>query len=398
MIVWGRVMFILIMLLVILPPLAIDEYAPSMPAMVGSLHSSMTVIQLSIAVYLFAQGLSQLISGPLSDRYGRKNPLLITLIIYLVGSIFCAITSNDTWLLIGRFIQGIGMGCCAITAPSLIGDCYSGEKFKRVSSYVVIIYSFVPIVAPVLGGHFQEWFGWRSNFFLLILIPLIVLILVSLFLPETHAPTNEHNLNVSQLIKNYKKVLSSPVYVGFVITMAFLWSIIMVFSVIAPFILQKEMGVSASQYGHLAFFVGLSFLLGNMFSRVCTHLVGEDKIVITTLGLQLGVAVLMLIAAVIFSMSTWLLVIPATIIIFTNGIVFPKLYSHALSIFTNLMGIASSLVGAIMLFGSVIITSIIANLNIHSIFGAALIYSVLSCLSVLTFLTTRKVEISKKLI
>src|SRR3990167_1743209 len=119
-------MFFLIMLLVILPPLAIDEYAPSMPAMVEGLHSSITLIQLSIAAYLLAQGLSQLISGPLSDRYGRKNPLIIMLIVYLLGSVLCTIASSENLLLLGRFIQGIGMGCCAITAPSLIGDCYSG--------------------------------------------------------------------------------------------------------------------------------------------------------------------------------------------------------------------------------------------------------------------------------
>lgn len=377
----------LIILLIILPPFAIDEYAASLPAMVVDLGTSIKIIQLTFSVYLFAQAASQIASGPISDRFGRKVPLIITLGIYLLGSIFCVIASTPSALLLGRLLQGLGMGCCAITAPALISDSFKGEEFAKASALVFITYSLVPIIAPIIGGYVQEWYGWRANFIVLLIFPLLVTILVWLRLPETHTPTAENSIDLQNLKSNYRKLLTNTQFLICTLTMAFLWSIIMVFSVVAPFTIQNILGFSASQYGHIALLVGLSFLLGTLVTRQIS--VSRNKLVIFSGAiLQLVSAAVMLLLASLLPISIWLMVIPIILIIFANALIFPKLYALSLSIFPNLVGMASSLVGSVMLTGSVISTTIIAHLQFHSLFFIAVIYTVLSlfCVCTLMFL------------
>jgi Bcr/CflA subfamily drug resistance transporter len=382
-------MFFLIILLIILPPLAVDEYAASMPAMVTHLHTSISTMQLSIGVYLLAQGISQIFIGPISDRYGRKQPLLITLFIYLLGTGFCIFANEVDILLLGRFLQGVGMGCCAISAPAIISDIYKGEQFKKKSSYVVLVYSFIPIIAPVLGGYIQEWFGWRFNFGLLFLTAFFVIIIVYYFLRETHTPNKEHSLKIAQLTQNYYSLLKNPIFMTGVLTMALLWSIIIVFSVIAPFLLEKEIHLSPSHYGHTALFVGLMFLIGTLISR---YIPARSELLYIKISLimQATISFLMLVMATLFGTHFWLIIIPVQFIILFNGIAFPKLYALSLSTFPNLIGIASSLVGSVMLFGSVGVTTIIATLKLHSFLEMSSTYLILSTLCLALYIVILK--------
>jgi MFS transporter, DHA1 family, multidrug resistance protein len=368
-------MLFYILMLVILPPLAIDEFAPSMPAMVYSFGTTISKIQLCISFYLLSQGVSQVISAPFSDYYGRKKLLINTLSIYLLGTLLCMLTTNISFLLIGRFIQGIGMGCCAITAPALISDIYKGEKFTKISAQVVTVYSLVPITAPFIGGYIQEWVGWRGNFGLLFLLPFAVLITTIFYVPETRIVV--HTLTIKQLIRNYKMFIFNRIYMGCLGTIIFLWSIIVIFSVSAPFILQNQLSYSASQYGHVALLVGLAFFLGNLISRSLP----DDR---TVIGIKIGLSIQLLISVIMFvfactsTINIWQVILPIIMISTCNGIVLPKLYAQALSLFPELTGIASSLLGVTMLLGSVLITCIIAYYKIHSMVGVSCIYSMLA--------------------
>jgi DHA1 family 2-module integral membrane pump EmrD-like MFS transporter len=376
----NSMLLFIIILLIIMPPLAIDEYSASLPAMVEGLNTTAALIQLTFSAYLLAQGISQVISGPLSDRFGRRRPLIISIIVYLVGSCMCLFAPGVSVLLVGRLLQGLGMGCAAISAPAIIGDSYTGEKFAKASSLVFIVYSLVPIVAPVIGGYLQQWLGWRANFALLLMFPLAALIVIMLRLPETHKPTSENDISIKNLKRNYVRLLSNNNFVVAVITMAILWSIIIVFSVTAPFIIQKNMGYSARVYGEVALFVGLAFLLGTLFSRRFSV---EKNNILIKLGLvfQFVFSTLLLVLVLLGFTSLWAMITPIVFLIFSNAMVFPKLYAISLSIFPKLMGMASSLVGAIMLFGSVISIAVIARMNLHTLTFVACTYTALSTLS-----------------
>lgn len=148
-------------------PLSIDEYAPSLPAMVHALNGTQTLLQLSISIYMLAFAISQIVLGPLSDRFGRRPIIVWATPVFLVGTILCILSHSAPMLLVSRFIQGLGIGAFALTASSLIADVFSGDQLHRVTSMFSTTYSFVPIVAPVIGGYIQA--GKRILFLFLLL-------------------------------------------------------------------------------------------------------------------------------------------------------------------------------------------------------------------------------------
>ena len=159
-----RMMIFFILMIGVLAPIPVDEYAPSLPAMVRFFDSSVSAMQLSISVFLLTLGIGQVVMGPLSDRYGRRIILIIGIALYLVGTAAC-IVADSVWLLMaGRAVQGLGIASCAMTATTLIGDSFKGDEIGRVTSYFSLTYGLVPILSPVVGGHIQDLWGWQANF------------------------------------------------------------------------------------------------------------------------------------------------------------------------------------------------------------------------------------------
>ena len=160
----------------------LDQYAPSMPSMVNQLHTTTASVQLSISIYLLTCGISTLFWGPLSDRFGRRRITLVSMPIFLLGSLFCIFANHIGILLFGRAVQGIGVSSCSFLGAAIMSDVFEGRMLNRVSSYFSATYSLVPIIAPVVGGYLQKWYGWRMNFiFLFALILAFYLIFLFAF-------------------------------------------------------------------------------------------------------------------------------------------------------------------------------------------------------------------------
>jgi MFS transporter, DHA1 family, multidrug resistance protein len=226
--------------------LCVDEHAPSLPAMTLFFGTMASTMQLTITLYMLGMAISQWLAGVLSDRFGRRPVLFSTAFIFLTASLICAYTNSASLLLSGRFLQGIGTGCFAMISPALMGEALEKPRLHRVSAYFSMCYSMIPILAPVIGGYIQESVGWRGNFGFMFLFTLIITVIAFFKLPETHKPNEEHRLSLSKILQNNKTILMTPAYMLPVAGMIFLWSMIIVFSVMAPFILQNNLHLSAT--------------------------------------------------------------------------------------------------------------------------------------------------------
>ena len=384
-----KMMIFLVLLTNVVPPLSIDEYTPSMPHMVGPLGTTISMMQLTVTLYMLTFALSQVIGGVLSDRYGRRPTLLWSMPIFLMGSVVCLLAGNMTMLVMGRLLQGFGVGISALSGPALIADCFEGEDVNKVSGYYSTVYSFIPISAPVIGGILQDLLGWRANFGFMLLLGIVVFACFWRFLPETHQPQAQHQINLKNIVHNYGAVLRNGRYLLAVLAMIFVWSLFVVFSVMAPFLIQNSLHYSSTVYGVLALLVGLGFFVGNALNTQLVKSRSPKQAKMLGLSVMVIASLILLMLPSVGVFTLWSIMAPIFIVMIGGGLCFPHLYADAVSAVTEYAGIAGALIGSLILTGAVIITAIVTRLHAHSPVAMASVFLLLSVLAGVVVLVNR---------
>ncbi|HYG17803.1 MAG TPA: multidrug effflux MFS transporter [Ohtaekwangia sp.] len=209
----GKQHFIIVLVLGALStisPFAIDMYLPGFPAIADDLNTSMSGVQLSLTAYLAGIAVGQLIYGPLLDRYGRKKPLYIGVVIYIAASIGCAFTGAIESLIAMRFLQAIG-GCAGmVAAQTLVRDLFPVNKTAQAYSSLTLVIAVSPLIAPTVGGYVTVAFGWHAVFVILAGVGLILLGTVYLVLPEGRPADASISLRPKAVLKNFYGVIREP--------------------------------------------------------------------------------------------------------------------------------------------------------------------------------------------
>jgi DHA1 family bicyclomycin/chloramphenicol resistance-like MFS transporter len=187
----GRQRFVVILILGLLSaigPFSIDMYLPGFPAIAKDLHTSVGIVSYSLASFFIGICIGQLICGPLLDRFGRKMPLYVGMIIYVLSSIGCALSWSIELLIVMRFFQALG-GCVGIVAPrAIIRDIFPVEENAKIFSFMILILGVSPIIAPTVGSYVVAHFSWHIVFVILSLITCLIFIAVVYWLPESRQP------------------------------------------------------------------------------------------------------------------------------------------------------------------------------------------------------------------
>jgi multidrug resistance protein len=161
-------------------------YTPAFVQIAQSLNISATLVESTLTSYLLGFGVSQLVYGPLSDSFGRRKLLLAGMMIFSLGCLWAIFANHYLDLLIARLVQGLGIGACMTLSRSILRDCFQGEEYIRVASYLSSGFAIGLGLTPIIGGHLLDFFSWRSEFVFLLICGVILLILLALYLPETH--------------------------------------------------------------------------------------------------------------------------------------------------------------------------------------------------------------------
>ena len=202
----GLIILILGMLTAI-GPLSIDMYLPGFSVIADDLHTTIEKVGFSLSSFFIGICVGQLLSGPLLDRFGRKKPLYVGLIIYIFASIGCGVSDSVEMLIFFRFIQAIG-GCVGMVAPSaVVRDLFPVEQSARVFSMLILILGVSPILAPTFGGYMVAAWGWKPIFFVLAIITAIILTIVFFFLPESKKADPNYSLKPAAILGNFNEVL-----------------------------------------------------------------------------------------------------------------------------------------------------------------------------------------------
>jgi Bcr/CflA subfamily drug resistance transporter len=353
-----RVNFILFALLSLYPlvGMGVDLIAPSLPAISQNLSISTTFSKNLIAIYLFGYACGNFIIGFLSDALGRRKLIVLGLFIFVIVSLLPTFFINATVLLLARFLQGFAIAAFAVVARAIFSDILPPERLIRMAILISTTWGIGPIIGPVIGGYLQFYFNWQACFYFFAAFGALGFIVIFLVLPETHF--HRQPLNIKQLGNNFATIVSHRLFMGMVILMGITYSLLIVFNTLGPFLIQSQLGRTPIYFGHVALFLGLTFLIGTIVCRRLTKYHKPEKILQVAVLFFLIIATLGLLLAFIANKNMTLIVILSLFMFLGCGIIYPAGMSKGISLFRHLAGSGSAIMNLI----NVLITSITAFL------------------------------------
>ncbi len=358
---WSWPLFISLFLITV-GQSSMDLYLPSMPAMTSSLGVSSNLIQATMTAFLITYAASQLLYGPLIDRYGRRPMLIVGTVIYILGSAGCVLATNIQMLIAMRLLQGFGGGACSVLSRTILRDAFDGKALIQASAYNSIVWAVVPLVAPVMGGYVQHYLGWRFNFLALVLLGVVLLIFVLLFFRETQAQEHRQTLQLGAIINNYKTVLKHREFMGYGFCLVMMYGVIVAFSLVSPFLLQTRLGLSPVHYGWVVIIITSGYLCGSTISSVMASRVNANTTVMMALILMLVSSVIMLIFALAGVVNLWVIVVPMFFVLMGDSIIYPTATAGMILPFPQAAGIAGALSGFLIICGGSLISFFIVLL------------------------------------
>ncbi|HSX87203.1 MAG TPA: multidrug effflux MFS transporter, partial [Pseudomonas sp.] len=241
-------------------PLAIDFYLPSFPALAQAFATDVEHVQLSLSAYFIGLAIGQLLYGPLADRFGRRMPLLVGVLLFSLASVVCALAPSLEWLIAARFVQALG-GCAGmVITRAVVRDMCDPIDSAKVFSQLMLVMGLAPILAPLLGGLMLNVLGWQSIFIALALFGALCLLAVALWLPETLAG-DAPAAPLRGAVGEYLRLFADLPFLGYALTGGFAVAGMFAYIAGSPFVFIQLYGVPAEHFGWLFGANALGFIL-----------------------------------------------------------------------------------------------------------------------------------------
>jgi DHA1 family bicyclomycin/chloramphenicol resistance-like MFS transporter len=244
---WGLVL--LLGSLTALGPLAIDMYLPSLPSLSKSLHASPGEVSITLAAFFAGLGIGQLVYGPMSDRVGRRGPLLFGVALYLVGAVLCALAPNVWWLVAARFVEALGGSAGQVVARAAVRDRFGHQMAARVLSLLMLVLGLAPIVAPLFGGYLLLVASWRAIFWTQAIAATVVLTTTTLFLKESRGHAARVEARGESPLATFRFLLGHPRVIGFTLSGAFNSGAFFSWIALSSYLLIGVYGVTPANFG-----------------------------------------------------------------------------------------------------------------------------------------------------
>lgn len=346
---------------VALPSLSIDSCLASLPVIGVSLgvRSADTVSILSLFMAGFAAG--QLVFGSLSDRIGRRPSLLFGCLLFAVAAVGCACAPSLTMLAFWRFVQGLGAAAGSVIAFAIIRDLFSGAEARSRLSYISVVGTIAPIVAPTLGGLIATWQGWRAVFFWLAVAGAFLIVVLLFSLEESMPMRNRHALRPRHLVTNYWQVLSHRTCLLYLLIGGTSFGALFAYVSGSAFVFIDVFKVDPRIYGVLFAVNAFAIAIGAFVSgRLSTRGVSTNRLIIVGLVISFA-ATAALFGGAIFGGLNAFSIMPLLILnTFSMGLVTPNAVHGTLEPMPRIAGVASSAFGSIRMLGGAISSEVVA--------------------------------------
>lgn len=337
---WGWLF--LLMLVVCLPRVTIDAYLPSLPAMADALHGTDAQLQLTLTLYMVGYALSMLVSGPLSDRYGRRPVLIGGLCIYVVASVACALATSIPAIVCARIFQALG-GC----SGTVIGRVIVRERFPTAMQATMLSrisagMALSPVIAPLAGSAVAEWLGWRGVFAWLAAGGIVAMAMVLRHLPETRESATRPEPGAG-LLRTYGRLLSERRFLRYSLAISFVYCTYFPFIAESSTLFQRKMGVSGPGYAAIFGLTVLGYLIGSSVFRRSSGRWKADSVIASAACINLAGAVALWVGGAVAPASAAAIVVPMFFVMIAVGIAIPACQFAVMQPYTKIAGTASGL-------------------------------------------------------
>lgn len=331
-------------------PFITDFYLPALPSLNGYFQTTSSLVQLSLTFSMVGLATGQLIIGPLSDKYGRKSPLIISMIIFCITTIGCIYSTNINWFIFFRLIQGAAGAGGLVISKSIAIDLYKGNELSIFFSMLSGVQGLAPVCAPVLGGFLLEITDWKGIFWILLAIGLL-LILVLFFFKESFPKEYRKKGNISSTFYKYIPTLQNKQFMKYVLIQAFAMGVMFAYIAASPFIFQQHYKLSPILYSICFGANALAIMLGSFIVSVFRNAESAMKTGVAGFGI-VSIAV-----ACVLVTNASIIIVEGTLFLFLIflGLILPSSTALALDKERENSGNASALLGFLMfLFGGII--------------------------------------------
>jgi DHA1 family bicyclomycin/chloramphenicol resistance-like MFS transporter len=332
-----------------LGPFSIDMYLPGFSGIAKDLHTTVAKVSMSLSSYFIGISAGQLLYGPLLDRFGRKKPLFIGLLVYIIASLGCVyVTDIDAFIFL-RFIQAIGSCAATVASVAMVRDLFPVKDIPKVFSLLMLVLGLSPMLAPTIGGYVTEDYGWHTVFFILMCMGIAILIAAQVGLPNSFKPDTSISLKPKPIINNFLKVLKEPQFYTYAFTGSIAFSGLFTYVAASPIIFMDIYHVDAKTYGWIFAFMSVSFIGSSQLNSVLLKRFSSEQMIFGALIAQSVISIVFLILALNNLLGLYETSIMLFLFLGCLGISNPNTAGLTMAPFAKNAGSASALIGAIQL-------------------------------------------------
>lgn len=329
-------------LLSMIGPFSINTYLPSFPDIEVEFGISRTILSQSLAVYLLAFAVSTLIWGPLADRFGRRRVILVSMTLYSLGSIGCALAESAETFMFLRIVQGLAASGGFIAGRAMIRDAHDAESAHRAMSQVMLLFAIAPAIAPVLGSWLHDHLGWRSIFWFLSIFG-SMLVLMGLFIKETLVDEHRRSIHPTAVIRVYISALLHQRFPALVLSVSFAFAGLFLYIAGAPTVVYDFLGLGSQDFGWLFIPMVTGLMLGASISSWLAHRWPPQRTISAGLMLMIFASVLNIIAVNWAPASIFFVIGPLVFYVIGLALMMPAITVLALDCLPTHRGTAASL-------------------------------------------------------
>jgi DHA1 family bicyclomycin/chloramphenicol resistance-like MFS transporter len=340
-------------------PFAIDMYLPALPSISVDLHASPAATQGSLLSFFLAVAVCQIIYGPLSDSFGRKAPLYFGTGLYVIGSIGCGFAPTIEWLIVARFIQGIG-ACAGMTIPrAIVRDLHTGHEAARLMSLIMLVFSVSPMLAPITGSLVVQFGTWREIFWIISVLGLLSLALGFFLLRETRPVAERIAFDAGAIARNYLELFRDKHYLAVTFIGGFGMSSFFAYLAGASFIYIDHFGLTPPQFSLVFSLNAFAFIGMAQLTSVFGRRFGLLRVVNAALTVYLALTALLLVVTLAGVDNVFVLIGFLFFAFGAMGLVVPSTAALALENYGATAGTASALMGTLQLVVAAVVIGIV---------------------------------------
>ena len=332
-----------------LGPFSIDMYLPGFAGIAKDLNTSVANVSMTLSSYFIGISAGQLLYGPLLDRFGRKRPLFIGLIVYILASLGCVfVTDIDTFIGL-RFVQAVGSCAATVASVSMVRDLFPVKDIPKVFSMLMLVVGLSPMLAPTIGGYITADYGWHTVFFILMCMGIVILFASQIVLPNTYLPDTSISLKPRPIITNFIKIIKEPQFYTYAFAGAIAFSGLFTYVAASPIVFMDIFKVDAKTYGWIFAFMSLSFISASQVNSLLLRKFKSEQMIFGALISQTFIVILFLILSINDLLDLYGTIIMLFLFLACLGISNPNTAGLTLAPFARNAGSASALMGAIQL-------------------------------------------------